>query len=180
MNELAVRALAAKAMAVHSTQDSGGSGISKLLGDLTGVISGLYHLAGGAASGAAGDLFGLSAGAILKAVGDWVTSGAMWLLEQVGAVMTATTQADVGSSWFGARLSIMSELAVAVMLPMMSLRGYPGHLQAERVRPSTHVLREPSRCSPLHRRRGRARPDGDGHHRRDERAIHGGRRRQHP
>ena len=98
---------------------SGGSGISSLLGDLTSALTGLFHLGGGAAQGAAGDLLGLSANAILKALASWVTSGALWLLDQVGAVLTSTTQADLGSSWFGARLSLMGELAASVMLPML-------------------------------------------------------------
>ena len=100
-------------------QGSGGGGASSLLGDLGSVLSGLLHLGGGAAQGAAGDLLGLSANAILQALGSWVTGGALWLLDQVGAVLTSTTQADLGSSWFGARLSLMGELAAAVMLPML-------------------------------------------------------------
>jgi hypothetical protein len=105
--------------AVRPSQGSGGGGLSGLLNDLTGAISGLLHLGAGAAQGAAGDLLGLSANAILQAVGNWVTTGALWLLDQVGAVLTSTTQADLGSSWFGARISLMSELAGAVMLPML-------------------------------------------------------------
>ncbi len=108
------------AIAVRPNQGSGGGGgLSGLLNDLTGAISGLFHLGAGAAHGAAGDLLGLSANAILQAVGNWVTTGALWLLDQVGTVLTSTTQADLGSSWFGARVSLMSELAMAVMLPML-------------------------------------------------------------
>lgn len=104
-------------LAVRPSEGSGG--ISSLLGDLTSALSGLLHLGGAAAQGAAGDLLGLSANAILKALDSWVISGALWLLDQVGAVLTTTTQADLGSSWFGARLSLMSEIAAAVMLPML-------------------------------------------------------------
>ncbi len=115
----AAPARAVPTIAIRPSQGSGGGGISSLLGDLTSALSGLLHLGGGAASGAAGDLLGFSAAAILQAVENWVTDGALWLLDQVGAVLTSTTQADLGSSWFGARLSIMTELAASVMLPML-------------------------------------------------------------
>ena len=59
------------------------------------------------------------ADAILNGLGNWVDSGAIWLIDQVGAFMGSTTQADLGSSWFGTRLTLMSELAAAVILPML-------------------------------------------------------------
>jgi len=56
---------------------------------------------------------------LLGAIGQWVADGAAWLLDQVGAVMSSTTGAQLGSSWFGARFSLMSELAASVILPMI-------------------------------------------------------------
>ena len=104
--------------AVHASS-GGGSGIGGLLHDLTSFVTGLVSGGAGAAQHAVGNILGLSAGALLQAIASWVATGAVWLLDRVGLVLSSTTGVDLGSSWFGARLAIMSELAASVMLPML-------------------------------------------------------------
>jgi hypothetical protein len=115
--------LATGAAGAHELQQgSAGSGASKVLHDVTSVVSsvvsGLLGL-GGSAAGAFGGRAGDGAKSLLSAIGAWVTQGAVWLLDQVGVVLSSTTNVDLGSSWFGARLGLMSELAASVLLPML-------------------------------------------------------------
>jgi hypothetical protein len=95
----------------------GGSSITGFLSDLLNVLSG--HFGSKVAQTTVSKIFSASAKLLLESIGVWVSQGALWLLDQVGAVMSASTKADIGSAWFGARLSLMSELAAAVVLPML-------------------------------------------------------------
>jgi uncharacterized protein YjeT (DUF2065 family) len=101
----------------------GGGGSGGVLGTLvhtfTSLLTGILHLGGGAAESIVGDTAEAIAKAILGLLGTWVSDGATWLLDQVGAVLNSTTGVDLGSSWFGARFSLMTELAATVMLPML-------------------------------------------------------------
>lgn len=105
--------------ALPHASSGGGGGIGGLLHDLTSLVSGVVSGGAGVAQHAVGNILGISAGALLKAVDAWVAAGAVWLLDQVGGVLSSTTGGDLGSSWFGARLGLMSELAASVMLPML-------------------------------------------------------------
>ncbi|MFZ0667037.1 MAG: hypothetical protein WAM97_14890 [Acidimicrobiales bacterium] len=106
--------------AVHPVQ--GSSGLGSLLHDLTSAYNGLTSLLGNLGGAAASGIGGLAEGiaeAFLKLVTQWTIDGAIWLLDQVGAVLSATTTVQLGSSWFGARLNLMAEVAASVMLPML-------------------------------------------------------------
>src|SRR3984957_15755898 len=105
-------------IAPHASSGAGG-GIGGLFHDLTSLLSGILWGGAGAAQHAVGSILGLGAGALLQAIDAWVAAGAVWLLDQVGLVLSSTTGVDLGSSWFGARLGLMSELAASVMLPML-------------------------------------------------------------
>lgn len=109
----------AMSQAATHASSGGGSGIGGLLHDLTSLVTGLVSGGAGVAQHAVGNILGDSAGALLQAVASWVATGAVWLLDRVGLVLSSTTGVDLGSSWFGARLAIMSELAASVMLPML-------------------------------------------------------------
>jgi hypothetical protein len=98
---------------------SGGSGTGALSHNLTSLLSGAISGVTAAAQHAALTMFAMFALAVLRVIDGWVADGAVWILAQVGAVLTSTTDVDLGSSWFGARLSLMSELAASVMLPML-------------------------------------------------------------
>ena len=102
----------------HTTAGSG-SGIGGLVSALTGLVTTVLSGGAGVAKKAVGSIFGFSAGALLQAIDSWVATGAVWLLDRVGSVLSSTTGVDLGSSWFGARLALMSELAASVMLPML-------------------------------------------------------------
>src|SRR3984957_8323373 len=105
-------------IAPHASSGAGG-GIGGLFHDLTSLLSGVISGGAGVAQKAVGSVLGLSASALLQAIDSWVATGAVWLLDRVGSVLSSTTGVDLGSSWFGARLSLMSELAASVMLPML-------------------------------------------------------------
>ena len=101
--------------AVHPVQ--GSSGLGSLLHDLTSAYNGLTSLLGNLGGAAASGVGGLAEGiaeAFLKLVTQWTIDGAIWLLDQVGAVLSATTTVQLGSSWFGARLNLMAEVAAQV------------------------------------------------------------------
>jgi hypothetical protein len=103
------------------TQPSGGGGggLGGLLHDLGSVVSSAINGATSVVAHGAASILGITASALIHAVDAWVAAGAAWLLTQVGMVLSSTTGVDLGSSWFGARLSLMSELAASVMLPML-------------------------------------------------------------
>ena len=71
------------------------------------------------AAGVGASLAGGLVDTIFSAMATWVVSGATWLLDQVGAVISATTPVDVSSGWFGAHYAVLAALAGAVMLPML-------------------------------------------------------------
>ena len=57
----------------------------------------------------------------LCSVATWVVEGASWLLDQIGAVLSATTSVDLGAGWFTAHYQVMVGLAAVVMLPLLLL-----------------------------------------------------------
>jgi hypothetical protein len=71
------------------------------------------------AAGVGSSLAGGLVDTVFSALAAWVVSGATWLLDQVGAVISATTPVDVSSGWFGAHYAVIAALAGAVMLPML-------------------------------------------------------------
>ncbi|HXW31915.1 MAG TPA: hypothetical protein VEJ21_02395, partial [Acidimicrobiales bacterium] len=86
------------------------------LGSLCQVAGAAAGLVGSAASQVAG--FGVDS--ILGALGSWVSQGAVWLLDQVGAVLTATTSVDLGASWFTQHYETMAALCGVVIVPLLT------------------------------------------------------------
>lgn len=97
---------------VTGTSGSGG-GLGGLVHEISSFLGGL--LGGNPSS----ELFSIGARDLLSVIQTWVSDGAVWLLDQVGAVLNSTTEANLNSSWFGARFSLMAELTASVMLPMI-------------------------------------------------------------
>jgi hypothetical protein len=75
----------------------------------------------GAVGSAASSVVGFGANTVLDAIGSWVSSGAVWLLQQIGAVLGATTSIDLGAGWFTAHYETMAALAGVVVLPLLLL-----------------------------------------------------------
>jgi type IV secretion system protein TrbL len=68
-----------------------------------------------------GSVIGASATDVLNGLSQWVASGAEWLLAQVGAVLVATTNVDLGASWFSQHYQVMLTLSGVVILPLAVL-----------------------------------------------------------
>jgi hypothetical protein len=73
------------------------------------------------ATGIAGSVAGFGVNTVLNALGSWVSSGATWLLQQIGAVLTATTSIDLTASWFTSHYQAMAALAGVVVVPLLLL-----------------------------------------------------------
>lgn len=73
----------------------------------------------GVTSGLGSTLAADGTSAVLGAVTSWVVGGATWLLDQVGAAISATTSVDVGAAWFGVHYRLMEGLLAVVVLPMI-------------------------------------------------------------
>lgn len=87
------------------------------LGPVCQATSGVSGLAGSAAS----HLAGAGVDGVLNGLGSWVADGATWLLEQIGAVIAATTTVDLGALWFSAHYQTMAALAAVVVVPLLLL-----------------------------------------------------------
>jgi hypothetical protein len=73
------------------------------------------------ATGIASSVAGFGVNTVLNALGSWVSSGATWLLQQIGAVLTATTSIDLTASWFTSHYQAMAALAGVVVVPLLLL-----------------------------------------------------------
>jgi hypothetical protein len=87
------------------------------LGPVCQATSGVGGLAGSAAS----QLAGAGVDGVLNGLGSWVAEGATWLLQQIGAVIGASTTVDLGASWFTAHYQTMAALAAVVVVPLLLL-----------------------------------------------------------
>lgn len=87
------------------------------LGPVCQAASGVSGLAGSAASQVAG----AGVNGVLNGLGGWVAEGAAWLLNQIGAVIGATTTVDLGASWFTTHYRTMAALAAMVVVPLLLL-----------------------------------------------------------
>jgi hypothetical protein len=72
-----------------------------------------------AANGAGSSLAGGLLNGLFGGLVDWVVNGASWLLDQIGAVITATTPIDLSSGWFGSHFAVMASLAAVVLVPLL-------------------------------------------------------------
>jgi hypothetical protein len=76
---------------------------------------------GGLAGPAVSQLAGAGVDSVLNGLASWVAAGATWLLDQIGAVIGATTTVDLGASWFTAHYETMAALAAMVIAPLLLL-----------------------------------------------------------
>jgi hypothetical protein len=76
---------------------------------------------GGLAGPAVSQLAGVGVDSVLNGLGSWVAAGATWLLQQIGAVIGATTSVDLGAAWFTAHYETMAALAALVIAPLLLL-----------------------------------------------------------
>ncbi|HEY2565532.1 MAG TPA: hypothetical protein VGI44_17620 [Acidimicrobiales bacterium] len=90
--------------------------------------SGLGAACQGAAGAVAGpvtslpsQVAGLGADSVLSSMAGWVTNGATWLLGQIGSALQASTQIDLGASWFTSHFETMAALAGVVIVPLLLL-----------------------------------------------------------
>ncbi len=74
-----------------------------------------------AVGGAGSTIVGLGAGAVFGDLASWVAGGAGWLLDQVGAALSASTSIDLSAGWFTAHYEVMVGIAAAVALPVLLL-----------------------------------------------------------
>ena len=87
----------------------------------TAGLGPICQAASGAVGQAASSVVGFGASSVLDAMGSWVSGGAVWLLQQIGAVLSATTSIDLGASWFTTHYETMAALAGVVVLPLLLL-----------------------------------------------------------
>lgn len=63
---------------------------------------------------------GLGASAVLSAMAASVADSARWLMDQVGAVLSVTTEPLVGAAWFAGRYAVMTQIGAAVLLVFLA------------------------------------------------------------
>ena len=90
----------------------------------SGLGSACQGVAGSVAGPAASlpsQVAGFGADSVLSAAANWVSNGATWLLGQIGGALQASTQIDLGASWFTAHFETMAALAGVVIVPLLLL-----------------------------------------------------------
>ncbi|HVX23106.1 MAG TPA: hypothetical protein VHB02_17325 [Acidimicrobiales bacterium] len=80
-----------------------------------GILDPVCQVVGGAGS----TVVGIGTGAVFGDLAGWVAGGAGWLLDQVGAAMSASTSIDLTAGWFTAHYRVMVGIAAAVALPVL-------------------------------------------------------------
>ncbi|MHB1445262.1 MAG: hypothetical protein ACYCTI_08980 [Acidimicrobiales bacterium] len=63
---------------------------------------------------------GLGASAVLSAMAASVADSARWLMDQIGSVLSVTTEPLVGAAWFAGRYAVMTQIGAAVLLVFLA------------------------------------------------------------
>lgn len=75
----------------------------------------------GLASGLASGVAKQAAGSVLDAVGSGLTDAAAWVVAHVMGLIQSTTAPDMGAGWFTTELSLMEQVALTVILPVLMI-----------------------------------------------------------
>lgn len=91
------------------------------------LVDPVGHVVGGIVGG----VVGFGADQVLGSISTWVGTGAAWLLGEVGKALDATTQVDIGASWFKNHFRVMVDLAAVLMVPLLFLAVIQGVIRQD-------------------------------------------------